>query len=452
MEHQDAVLEQPAGQAGSSMSNAESTSEPSPSMSDYLNAELDLPKLQRGEVRHGTIMRVTPTEILVDIGHKSEGVIAGRELERIDAALREQLIEGREITVTVLNPEDRNGNVVLSMARAQEDQDWREAEQLLANQEVYQGTVAGFNKGGLLVKIGKVRGFVPASQLHPGRRKRGEGAVQDEHWGATLGEAVQVKVIEVDRARNRLILSERAAMKEWRESQKDRLLAELQEGDVRTGTVISLTDFGAFVDLGGADGLVHLSEMSWKRVNHPKEVLQVGQEVSAYVLSVDRERKRIGLSLRRLESDPWSTVHERYRIGQLVEGTITKLAKFGAFARLKDDPEIKGLIHISELSDGHVQHPREAVHEGQLVTLRVVRIDADKRRIGLTLKGVSSARYADSDWDAPEPGADVSAEVIDPGDVALLSSMAEEKGRTRRQSVTRGATKDLDEEEFDEDE
>jgi small subunit ribosomal protein S1 len=431
MEHQDVLLGAGAEQGSLGAPGAQTPPTQLTTMADYLDSDLAMPALTRGEVRRGIIMRVAPGEVLVDIGFKSEGVIAGKELERIDPALRSQLREGEELLVYVVSPEDRNGNILLSLARAQEEQDWHEAEELLQSQAVYHGTVAGYNKGGLLVKIGKVRGFVPASQLHPSRRKRGDEA-PEERWAAMVGEAVQVKVIEVDRGRNRLILSERAAMKEWRESQKERLLAELKEGDVRKGTVISLTDFGAFVDLGGADGLVHLSELSWKRVSHPKDLLRVGQEVEAYVLHVDHERKRIGLSLRRLESDPWSSVDRRYRIGQLVEGTITKLAKFGAFARLSDDPEIEGLIHISELSEGHIQHPREAVNESQVVTLRIIRIDVDKRRMGLSLKGVASASYADSDWraegEAEEPGIDPAAALPVPG---------EGRGRTRRESVIR---------------
>jgi small subunit ribosomal protein S1 len=186
-------------------------------------------------------------------------------------------------------------------------------------------------------------------------------------------------------------------MRESRKKQKERLLAELQEGDVRTGQVISLCDFGAFVDLGGADGLIHLSELSWRRVTHPGDVLSVGDEVQVYVLKVDRERKRIGLSLKRLDSDPWHTIADRYRVDQLVEGTITKLVKFGAFARIFDD-DIEGLIHLSELSEERIAHPKEVVQEGDTRTLRIIRIDSDQRRIGLSLRRVDSAEYADADW------------------------------------------------------
>jgi small subunit ribosomal protein S1 len=220
-----------------------------------------------------------------------------------------------------------------------------------------------------------------------------------------VGEPMQVKVIEVDRGRNRLILSERAAAKESREAQKDRLLAEIKPGDVRRGHVISLAEFGAFVDIGGADGLVHLSELSWKHVTHPNEVLRVGQEVEVVVLNVEHERKRIGLSLKRREDDPWTAIQKKYQIGQLIKGTITKLAKFGAFARIEGEDEIEGLIHVSELADGHIEHPRSVVSEGQSLTLRVLKIDAEKRRMGLSLKRVSSADYEDIDWETVAAGA-----------------------------------------------
>ena len=231
------------------------------------------------------------------------------------------------------------------------------------------------------------------------RRRRSEGDTPEQKWARMVGEPMQVKVIEVDRGRNRLILSERAAAKESREAQKDRLLAEIKAGEVRRGHVISLAEFGAFVDIGGADGLVHLSELSWKHVTHPNEVLHVGQEVEVLVLNVDHERKRIGLSLKRREDDPWTLIQRKYTIGQLITGTITKLAKFGAFARVEGEDEIEGLIHVSELSDGHIEHPREVVNEGQTLTLRVIKIDAEKRRMGLSLKRVASAEYADTDWE-----------------------------------------------------
>lgn len=368
-------------------------------MHSLLESDYGLSMPARGEIREGVIARLTPSEILVDVGAKSEGIITGRELDTMETEARKALAIGQTVLVYVLDPEDRNGNILLSLARAREEQDWRDAETLLGSQDVYAGTVAGFNKGGLIVKLGNVRGFVPASQLGPARRRRSEGDTPEQKWARMVGEPVQVKVIEVDRGRNRLILSERAAAKESREAQKDRLLAEIKSGDVRKGYVISLAEFGAFVDIGGADGLVHLSELSWKHVTHPNEVLKVGQEVEVVVLNVDHDRKRIGLSLKRREDDPWTVIQKKYQIGQLISGTVTKLAKFGAFARIEGEDEIEGLIHVSELSDGHIEHPRESVNEGQTLTLRVIKIDADKRRMGLSLKRVTSADYAEADWD-----------------------------------------------------
>ncbi len=368
-------------------------------MHSLLDSDYGLSMPARGEIREGVIARLTNNEILVDVGAKSEGIIGGRELDAMDDVSRKALAIGQTVLVYVLDPEDRNGNILLSLSRAREEQDWRDAETLLGTQDVYPGTIAGFNKGGLIVKLGNVRGFVPASQLGPARRRRSEGDTPEQKWARMVGEPVQVKVIEVDRGRNRLILSERAAAKESREAQKDRLLAEIKTGDVRKGYVISLAEFGAFVDIGGADGLVHLSELSWKHVTHPNEVLKVGQEVEVVVLNVDHDRKRIGLSLKRREDDPWTVIQKKYQIGQLISGTVTKLAKFGAFARVEGEDEIEGLIHVSELSEGHIEHPREAVNEGQTLTLRVIKIDADKRRMGLSLKRVASAAYAEADWD-----------------------------------------------------
>lgn len=385
------------------------------------NQDFAFKEPKRGETVSGTVVRIEPHEILVDIGSKFEGVINGRELEGIPREFLAELKVGDTVQTVVISTEDRNGHIVLALSRSHTDHDWDDAESLFQSQDVFEGIVAGHNKGGLIVKVGKVRGFVPASQLVSGRGKAESGEQQDapaERWASLTGQKLQLKVIELDRQRNRLILSERAAMRDWRKIQKEKLLSELKEGDVREGKVISLADFGAFIDLGGADGLVHLSEISWKRVNHPREILKVGQKARVQVINVDPDRKRIGLSLKRLEADPWTTIESRYKTGQLVEGTITKLAKFGAFARVKGDEEVEGLIHISELSEGHVNHPKEVVHEGQLVTLRIIRIDSQERRLGLSLKRVAKGEYADADWQQGMVGAtkdeDVSSEPAPP--------------------------------------
>jgi small subunit ribosomal protein S1 len=328
------------------------------------------------------------------------GVVASRELERMDRTALESLAAGKEVEAYVLKARGADGRPVLSLARAEEEGNWRLAEQYFQNQEVYFSKVAGYNKGGLIVRFGKVRGFVPASQVSRDRQRRAAGESPEERWGGMVGEDIAVKVVEIDRARNRLILSERSAAREWRERQKSRLLEELEVGEVRRGRVISIADFGAFVDLGGADGLVHLTELSWQHVTHPREVLEVGQEVEVEVISIDRQRKRIGLSMKRQDDDPWQQVLKKYEVAQLVQATVTKLTKFGAFARLVDDPEIEGLIHISELAEYRVNHPREVVLVGDVLTLRIVKIDPDQRRLGLSLRQVDSAKYMDQDWQA----------------------------------------------------
>jgi small subunit ribosomal protein S1 len=349
-----------------------------------------------GEIREGIIATIRENEILVSVGTKSEGVISGRELEQIPDQERGNFHVGQEIVVYVVASEDANGNVVLSYTRAREERDWEKVEKLKATQEVYHSKVVGYNKGGLIVPVGGLRGFVPASQVSLVRRSGATGDTPEQRWGKMVGESVSVRVIEVDRERRRLILSERQALQETRETLKERLLDQLVEGDVRTGRVTSLADFGAFVNIDGADGLVHLSEISWDRIQHPSEVLSVGQEVTVKVISVDQDRKRIGLSIRQLQRDPWLTRVEHLKEGMLVEGKITHLTKFGAFAKLDED--LEGLIHISELSEQRVSHPKEVVHEGDVVTLRVIKIDPERRRIGLSLRKVDSAAYADFDW------------------------------------------------------
>ena len=355
---------------------------------------------ERGEVLEGTIVSISPIEILVDVGCKSEGVVPARDLERLDPEFRNSLQVGGKVFVSVIRPEDASGNILLSLARAQLEDAWREAAKLFDAKAIFEEAVAGSNKGGLIVNVGHVRGFVPASQVVSVRLPReGDEAEREKMLGQLVGQRLRLKIIELDRRRNRLILSERLAQREWRQERKERLLDELHEGEVKRGTVSSLCDFGAFVDLGGADGLVHLSELSWRHVEHPKEVLQVGQEVDVYVLEVDKEKRRIALSIKRLQKEPWSTVEERFRIGQLVTGKITKLTNFGAFARV--DEGIEGLIHISELSEQRIAHPREVVEEGQELSLRVIRIDASRQRLGLSLRRVSE----DSDnYDWQESG------------------------------------------------
>ncbi len=354
-----------------------------------------IPRVSKGDVVEGVVVYVSPDEILVDIGTKTEAVVAPKEVQSMSPEELSALRVGTQVRAYVLAAESWQGDVIVSLAQAELERDWETAQKLFDDGEVIEAQVTGSNKGGLIVHLGRVRGFLPASQLARERRwNRDEGG----SLAHLVGEKIWVKIIELDRSQNRLILSERAALKQIDKATRERLLAELQEGDVITGRVVSLADFGAFVDIGGADGLIHLSELSWGRVEHPSEVVQVGDEVEVYVLKVDQERQRIGLSLKRLQPEPWSVIDERYSVDQVVEVTITRLAKFGAFARLDEDFE--GLIHISELADRPINHPREVVSEGDRVMARIIRIDKEKRRIGLSLRQVLQGETSEA---AEEP-------------------------------------------------
>lgn len=384
-------------QGSDSHSQGEQNNNNNQTMESLLNEQelnVDLP--QPGEIRKGMIASVSPSQILVSIGAKSEGVVSGRELDQLTAKEREALQVGQEIHVFVLNPEDANGNVVLSLKRAQEQLSWDTVEKLVTDGEVIDSKIIGFNKGGLIVGVEGLRGFVPSSQISAVRRSQSTGDTPEQRFQKMVGGPISVRVLEVDRERRRLILSERAASTESRQAVKERVIDELEEGKVYTGRVTSLANFGAFININGADGLVHLSELSWDHIEHPREVLELGQEVQVKVINVDREKRRIGLSVRALQDDPWKSRVEKYSVGQLVEGKITRLTKFGAFARLDDD--IEGLIHISEIADHRIEHPKEVLKEGEVKSLRVIRIDAEQHRIGLSLRKVDSAAFADKDF------------------------------------------------------
>jgi small subunit ribosomal protein S1 len=396
MDQNDALLGQGAAPESNDPTNNEDNNNHT-NMETLLDQEgmsLDFP--QPGEIRTGVVASIGPSQILVSVGAKSEGVITGRELESIPDEDRAALKVGQDILVYVLSAEDNSGNVVLSYSRAQEQKGWGEVEKMLEESGSFEGKVDGFNKGGIIVPVFGLRGFVPSSQLGISRRMGVTGDTPDARYARMIGEPITVRVIEVDRKRRRLILSERAASTETRQSIKERVIESLKEGEVYTGKVTSLADFGAFVNVNGADGLVHLSEISWERVQHPSEVLEVGQEVQVKIINIDREKKRIGLSIRALQNDPWQSKVDKFKVGQLVEGFVTRLTKFGAFARLEGD--LEGLIHISEISENRIEHPKEAgLHEGSIVTLRVIRIDSDQRRIGLSLRKVDSGAYKDLD-------------------------------------------------------
>jgi len=361
---------------------------------------------ERGDIIEVTVQDVSDTAVKVELderGEGFEGIIPGRELDRMGDDMKAMLVPGESLQLYVVNNGNNNGEVILSLNRALEELDWRQAEEYRQSREIYDGKIAGYNKGGLIVRFGRLRGFVPQSQISDERRARAEGNdgadTPEGRWSAMVKEPIRVKVIEVDRDRNRLIISERAAARETREERKAALIEELTLNEVRRGRVVSLEDFGAFVDVGGAEGLVHLTELSWGHVTHPKQVLEIGEEINVEVINIDTQRKRIGLSLKRQLPDPWDIVASNYQRGQLVKATVTKLTKFGAFAQLEKQPDIEGLIHISELSEERVEHPRDVVDVNDELTLRIVKIDIADRRLGLSLKAVNSTEYLDSDMD-----------------------------------------------------
>jgi small subunit ribosomal protein S1 len=365
-------------------------------------------QLHRGELVEGTVVLVDRDEILVDIGGKMEAVLATSEIqnERGEPTLH----RGDHVSAVVIVPENSDGRPVISINRARAEIGWRDLQTKKDAEEVVTGEVVDHNKGGLIVSVDGVRGFVPLSQIVELRRGGTEEEVE-EKLRSMRGQTLYLKVIEMNRRRNRLILSERAAAQERRAQQKDRLLSELQAGEVRHGRVSSLTDFGAFVDLGGADGLIHLSELSWGQVQHPSQVLRVGQEVDVRVVTVDRESKKIGLSLKQVEENPWTRIEQKYHVGDTVPAKITKLAQFGAFAEL--EPGVEGLVHISELSDERITHPKQVVREGEDVSLRIIKIDPQRHRLGLSLRQAEdSGEYAHAGGGF-EPWADAGSYVLD---------------------------------------
>ncbi len=434
-------------------------SEYSQSMDELLESVDAIKPIRRGDVVEGVVMRADSDGIFVNIGHKSEGVVPPGEMRTLDL---DTLSVGDSVITLVVRSETGEDAAILSVDRAVGEQGWRYLEKIMEADSTIDGEIMGFNRGGAIVEVEGVQGFVPMSQLVSVSRahfrdrqprpappaqeaprapavqpesaaavvteKPAEGesapagateakpeqtaqaessgeaapqqpapepaapepappepaAPEEDPRAADIGRVLTLKVLEVNRSRNRAIFSERQALQEIRDRQKARLIEELTLGEIRRGKVTGISSFGAFVDLGGADGLIHISELSWDSVEKPEDVVQLGQELDVYVLRVDAEDKKIALSLRRLQPEPWETIHERYRVGDIVDATVTKLTNFGAFARLEGS--VEGLIHISELSTGMIGHPREAVREGEELRLKILRIEPDRRRLGLSLK------------------------------------------------------------------
>jgi small subunit ribosomal protein S1 len=339
--------------------------------------EESLKDFKEGDILTGTIVKVDRDEVLVDIGYKSEGVVPSKELSiRHDVDPADVAKVGDVIEALVLQKEDKEGRLILSKKRAQYERAWGRIEEIMQGGGTITGPVIEVVKGGLIVDIG-LRGFLPASLVDLRR-------VRDLH--PYVGQEIEAKIIELDRNRNNVVLSRRAFLEESQSEGRKKFLESLQKGERRKGTVSSIVNFGAFVDLGGVDGLVHVSELSWKHVDHPSEIVSVGQEVEVEVLDVDLERERVSLSLKATQEDPWKEFERKYRAGEVISGQVTKIVPFGAFVRVAQG--IEGLVHISELAPIHVESPEQIVNVGDQVRVKVIDVDVSRRRISLSMRQV----------------------------------------------------------------
>ena len=352
--------------------------------------ERTITEFDEGSIVEGTVVRVDKDEVLLDIGYKSEGVIPARELSiRQDVDPGEVVTVGERIEALVLQKEDKEGRLILSKKRAQYERAWGKIEELKDRGEMVKGPVIEVVKGGLILDIG-LRGFLPASLVELRR-------VRD--LLPYVGRSLEAKIIELDKHRNNVVLSRRAWLEETQKEQREEFLDNLKPGEVRKGTVSSVVNFGAFVDLGGMDGLVHVSELSWKHVDHPGSVVQVGDEIEVQVLEVDLDRERISLSLKATQQDPWQEFANNHRVGELVYGRVTKLVPFGAFLQVGEG--IEGLVHISEMAAHHVDLPEQVVTPGEELWVKIIDLDLQRRRISLSIKqaaegGVVAAEYQEA--------------------------------------------------------
>src|SRR5215210_2033618 len=341
------------------------------------NYDATIVPFEEGDVVTGAVVRIDKDEVLVDIGYKSEGVIPSNELSiRKSVNPNEEVEIGEEVDALVLTKEDQDGRLILSKKRARFERAWRRIEAAAESGEPVHGSVIEVVKGGLIVDLG-VRGFLPASLVDIRRVPN-----LDEY----LGQTIESKVIELNRPRNNVVLSRRAVLEEERKEQRQAILERLRPGLIIEGQISNIVEFGAFVDLDGIDGLIHISELSWSHVNHPSEILNIGDTVQVKVLDIDRDRQRISLGLKQTQEDPWQRVVDTYNVGDELEGTVTKVVTFGAFVEILDG--VEGLVHISELANHHVENPREVVQPGDDVRVKILEIDSERRRLSLSVKRV----------------------------------------------------------------
>ncbi|CAA9502570.1 MAG: SSU ribosomal protein S1p [uncultured Solirubrobacterales bacterium] len=341
------------------------------------NYDATLIAFSEGDVLTGQVVRIDKDEVLIDVGYKSEGVIPQKELsirKSVDAS--EEVALGEEVDALVLTKEDQDGRLILSKKRARFEKAWRRIEGAAESGEPVEGSVIEVVKGGLIVDLG-VRGFLPASLVDIRRV---------QNLDDFMGRPIECKVIELNRSRNNVVLSRRAVLEEERKEVRQQILDRLQPGMVVEGAISNIVDFGAFVDLDGIDGLIHISELSWSHVNHPSEILSIGQNVPVKVLDIDRERQRISLGLKQTQEDPWQRVVDTYGVNDELEGKVTKVVTFGAFVEVLDG--VEGLVHISELAQHHVENPREIVNQGDEIKVKILEIDSDRRRLSLSVKRV----------------------------------------------------------------
>ncbi len=357
------------------------------------NYDATIAPFDEGDVVTGRVVRIDNDEVLVDVGYKSEGVIPSNELSiRKSVDPHDEVELGEEVDALVLIKEDQDGRLIVSKKRARFEKAWRRIEAAAESGEPVEGTVIEVVKGGLIIDLG-VRGFLPASLVDIRRVPN-----LDEY----MGTKIETKVIELNRSRNNVVLSRRAVLEEERKEQRQEILDRLHPGDEVIGTISNIVDFGAFVDLNGIDGLIHISELSWSHVNHPSEILTIGDEVRVKVLDIDRGRQRISLGLKQTQEDPWQRVVATYNVGDELEGTVTKVVTFGAFVEILDG--VEGLVHISELAAQHVENPREIVQPGDEVRVKILEIDSERRRLSLSMKRVEGGGVLRRSQPPAEPG------------------------------------------------